>query len=355
MTILNSNLMKRLLAVLASLPLLISSLALAQEQEQEVIQISVADLIRAFDENRVAAKRNYEGRTLEISGVIHEIIEVSRGVEVAVESPNRGLFEPTVRCLFSEDNIEQIMPLKEGQHVVLRGLFVGRGFFGDPRLRNCTTARETEQAPRVGSEEEFEEELERLRMETAEDVVPPPYELLEVSDVSFVSLGRGGSVRQLSYTIRLPGAYPEEQALRIAQFIVDDRHRQGNLVNAVSFFFYFPGTDPKGAADGSIDWASNGDWAEASNVRTGNYRTFRFETQVLWSPVKSVLFGQDFDRYLYIKVGFELSFKFFDYTLENLVAHWTRRVRPFAHRFKLFNKTLKNLAKNPRLEVPDLV
>ncbi len=62
----------------------------------------------------------------------------------------------------------------------------------------------------------------------------------------------------------------------------------------------------------------------------------------------------DFDRYLYIKVGFELFFKFFDYTLENLVAHWTRRVRPFAHRFKLFNKTLKNLAKNPRLEVPDL-
>ena len=61
-----------------------------------------------------------------------------------------------------------------------------------------------------------------------------------------------------------------------------------------------------------------------------------------------------FDRYLYIKVGFELFFKFFDYTLENLIAHWTRRVRPFAHRFKLFNKTLKNLAKNPRLEVPDL-
>lgn len=253
MTILNSNLMKRLLAVLASLSLLISSLALAQEQEEEVIRISAADLIRAFDENRVAAKRNYEGRTLEISGIIHEIIEVSRGVEVAVESPNRGLFEPTVRCLFSEDNIEQIMPLKEGQHVVLRGLFVGRGFFGDSRLQNCTTARETEQAPRVGSEEEFEEELERLRTETAEDVVPPPYELLEVSDVSFVSLGRGGSVRRLSYTIRLPGVYPEEQALRIAQFIVDDRHRQGNLVNAVSFFFYFPGTDPKGAADGSID------------------------------------------------------------------------------------------------------
>ena len=281
MTILNSNLMKRLLAVLASLSLLISSLALAQEQEQEVIQISVADLIRAFDEDRGAAKQNYEGRTLEISGIIHEIIEVSRGVEVAVESPNRGLFEPTVRCLFSEDNIEQIMPLKEGQHVVLRGLFVGRGFFGDPRLRNCTTARETQQAPRVGSEEEFEEELERLRMETAEDVVPPPYELIEVRDLSF---GRDGRVRRLSYTIRLPSIYPEGQALRIAESIIDDRHRQGNLVNAVSFFFYFPGTDPKGAADGSIDWAPNGEWAEASNVRTGDYRTFRFETQFYGRP-----------------------------------------------------------------------
>ena len=74
MTILNLNLMKRLLAVLASLPLLISSLALAQEQEQEVIQISVADLIRAFDENRVAAKRNYEGRTLEISESVPKVV-----------------------------------------------------------------------------------------------------------------------------------------------------------------------------------------------------------------------------------------------------------------------------------------
>lgn len=111
---------------------------------------------------------------------------------------------------------------------------------------------------------------------------PPPFEILEVSDVSF---GRGGRVRRLSYAIRLPGAYSEEQALMIAQFIVDDRHRRrrwprrGDLVNAVNFFFSFPGTDPKGPADGSIVWAPNGDWREADSVRTGDYRAFRFETE----------------------------------------------------------------------------
>ena len=89
-----------------------------------------------------------------------------------------------------------------------------------------------------------------------------------------------------SYTIRLPSVYTEGQALRIAESIIDDRHRQGNLVNAVSFFFYFPGTDPRGAADGSIDWAPNGNWAEANSVRTGDYRTFRFETQFYRSGMR---------------------------------------------------------------------
>ena len=99
------------------------------------------------------------------------------------------------------------------------------------------------------------------------------YNIHKVEDVSFAS------VRRLVYRIEVPDMYSESQGRAIANHIVDTLHRKGNRVNALGFFFYFPIADPNGPADGSIDWAPNGKWADALKVQTGDYSNFRFETE----------------------------------------------------------------------------
>ena len=101
----------------------------------------------------------------------------------------------------------------------------------------------------------------------------PEFNIYKVEDVSFAS------VRRLVYRIEVPKVYSESQGRMIAKHIVENNHTKKNPVNAVGFFFYFPVADPNSRADGSIDWAPNGNWADAMTVQTGDYSNFRFETQ----------------------------------------------------------------------------
>lgn len=70
--------------------------------------------------------------------------------------------------------------------------------------------------------------------------------------------------------------YTEEQMLEIARWIADVRHRKSDLVNAVAFYFFFPGTYSKYGADGVVHWAPDGEWGRAVDVKAGEYQTFRF-------------------------------------------------------------------------------
>lgn len=110
------------------------------------------------------------------------------------------------------------------------------------------------------------------------EVVPAPdHEIVEVNDSSFAG------ARRLSYVVQLPEVYSEEQMLQIASWIVDDRHKKNDLVNAVAFQFYFSGSHIKyDPADGVIHWAPDGAWSKAGDVRAGNYRNFRFQTLAYW-------------------------------------------------------------------------
>ena len=101
----------------------------------------------------------------------------------------------------------------------------------------------------------------------------PEFNIHKVDDVSFAS------VKRLVYRIEVPDMYSEAQGLAIAKHIVDTEHRTKEPVNAAGFFFYFPVANPNGAADGSIDWAPNGKWADALQVQTGDYSNSRLETQ----------------------------------------------------------------------------
>lgn len=128
-----------------------------------------------------------------------------------------------------------------------------------------------EQMAQVRGEMERIVEQKKARKQERPEV--PAHEIVEVDDISFAG------ARRLSYRIQLPDVYTEAQALQIARWIVATQHMEKELVNAVGFFYYFPGSDPFDAADGSIHWAPDGDWSKARNVRAGDYWSFRFETQ----------------------------------------------------------------------------
>ena len=100
----------------------------------------------------------------------------------------------------------------------------------------------------------------------------PEHTIVAVDDTSF------GLTRRLRYRIQLPERYSEAQARIIAESIVEEKHRRDDPVNALYFAFYFPGSDTSWA-DGLIAWAPNGDWSKASSVKTGDYDSFRFETE----------------------------------------------------------------------------
>ncbi len=99
---------------------------------------------------------------------------------------------------------------------------------------------------------------------------PPPHEIVATQDLSY------SAARRYNLRVTLPDYYSQEEIERIAETIVadiTDRER----VNALSIMFYAPGTDTGGAWDvGMIEWAPNGQWADALSVDAGDYRSFRY-------------------------------------------------------------------------------
>ena len=99
----------------------------------------------------------------------------------------------------------------------------------------------------------------------------PEHTIVEVENASFIS------ARRLIYRVQFPEKYTQEQAQLIAESIIEARHRgDKDKVNALAFWFYFPGSDPSGGADGTMFWAPGGNWAKADTVQAGEYDSFEF-------------------------------------------------------------------------------
>ena len=98
----------------------------------------------------------------------------------------------------------------------------------------------------------------------------PAYTITEVDDVSF------GSTRRLNYKVKTVAALSDAQIKEVAESIIDARHRQDDLVNALSFMFYFPGNQGP-VPNIVLNWAPGGDWRKANTVKSGEYKTFAFD------------------------------------------------------------------------------
>ena len=98
----------------------------------------------------------------------------------------------------------------------------------------------------------------------------PAYTIAEVDDVSFAR------TRRLAYRVKTVSALSDAQLKEVAESIIDARHRQDDLVNALSFMFYFPNND-RPVPNVVLNWAPGGDWGKANTVKAGEYKTFAFD------------------------------------------------------------------------------
>jgi hypothetical protein len=95
-----------------------------------------------------------------------------------------------------------------------------------------------------------------------------PYEIVERDDVSL-----GGVVRviRVVFRVRVEREATEAQLRQIAEDIIESE-KKAQSVNAISFFFYLPGTDTSGLyTAGKADWAPDGKWENADQVEAGDY------------------------------------------------------------------------------------
>lgn len=93
----------------------------------------------------------------------------------------------------------------------------------------------------------------------------PTYEILEVQDVS------SSTAKRLQIRIRISQSVTDAQLRLICEEVIETQ-KKVTPHNAITFFFYLPGTNPHGVyTGGSAIWAPNGKWEDANRVRTGIY------------------------------------------------------------------------------------
>lgn len=95
--------------------------------QDEIIEISAADLFAAYDDNEVAADNKYKEKTLKITGTVTDIsTDYSDQVYITLET-NELLY--SVQCYFEDDEqINKVAELKKHDTVTLIGTCEGKRF-----------------------------------------------------------------------------------------------------------------------------------------------------------------------------------------------------------------------------------
>ena len=106
--------------------------------------------------------------------------------------------------------------------------------------------------------------------EQVEASTAPGYEIVSTEDVSYAV------VRRLTARVSLIQHYARQTVEDIARDIVAELIDSQD-VNAITIFFYGPGTSTASAYDvARVEWAPNGVWADAHTVQAGDYSSFAY-------------------------------------------------------------------------------
>jgi hypothetical protein len=87
------------------------------------IEITVANLVKAYEENIVAADYKYTDKLLSVTGDVIRIQRYPDVIQVHLSPDSRGY--PYVACVFGNDRFEDVLPLKVGEQATIKG--AGRG------------------------------------------------------------------------------------------------------------------------------------------------------------------------------------------------------------------------------------
>ena len=84
------------------------------------------------------------------------------------------------------------------------------------------------------------------------------YEILKQEDLSY------SAIVKIQFRIRLNESVTTANLRSICEYVISEQ-KKTKPHNAISFLFYIPDSA------GKADWAPNGKWENAGNVRTGDY------------------------------------------------------------------------------------
>lgn len=101
----------------------------------EILDVSPADLLDAYETNEVKADALYDGKTVRLSGTVESIgKDIMDDVYITFAGEEFSL--SSVQCYFSNDaQIQQVMELQEGDSVTVVG--VCDGYFVNVSVKNC--------------------------------------------------------------------------------------------------------------------------------------------------------------------------------------------------------------------------
>jgi hypothetical protein len=102
----------------------------------EVIEITVEELLAAYENDSEAAEAKYGKKTLKIKGVV-ERIEAKEKLDIyyMILSGKEGNLQQAVRCVFDKKNGAELNKLAMGQSVTVQGKYDGS--IVDIRMGNC--------------------------------------------------------------------------------------------------------------------------------------------------------------------------------------------------------------------------
>jgi cytochrome c-type biogenesis protein CcmE len=100
----------------------------------DAVQINATDLFREFSENEQQATQTYNGKVLEITGIVSSIATNQEGKTIVQLQTNDPLFG--INCTMEKEEM-----IKEGETVTLKG--VCSGFTTDVILIRCYLSKKT--------------------------------------------------------------------------------------------------------------------------------------------------------------------------------------------------------------------
>ena len=262
--------------------------------------VSFSEVRSEYESNEARFKNRFTNKTVYIKGTISVLIERRNGgYQIEFKQGSRL----DVTCQLPASERSEFLALSVGDSVIAYGhATLDFNVFSDNDLliKDCRVAPATSEETQAsrsssqGGRSSQRPTATNTPVPSKESSEVLTFSIVETEDISF-----GNAVR-LTLRVKMGGSYLSEQGLQIAQEITElhlDRK-----VNAVSFAFHYPNYNYGALPYGIIEWAPDGDWAKAIDVKTGDYSRHRFTVKSWRDPEPTPSPGSvatpTFDEYL---------------------------------------------------------